>query len=456
MEYTVLLIEDDALYSQLLGAMIGEWGYTVHVARSGEEGLEQLAARVFDAVVTDIRLPGITGEEVLRRARTDTPDLPVILITGHGSVKAAVEAMQQGAFHYLLKPADPNELRVVLARAIEDAALRRENRFLRSAIPVEGAPGRRLLGQGPAMQAVFDLMARVARTDSTVLITGETGAGKELVARTLHCMSRRSDRLFVACNCAALHANLLESELFGHERGAFTGAVAQRRGRFEEADGGTLFLDEIAETSREFQAKLLRVLQEGEFERVGGNQTLRSDARIMASTNRDLAAAVRAGSFREDLYYRLRVVPLHVPPLRERPEDILPLARHFLRHYAAEYASAARELAPAAEAYLLAQPWQGNVRELQHTLERAVVLARGPVLEAADLAVPPAAGAPAATADDTLQHRLDDATREHVLRVLDQAGWRKQLAADRLGIDRVTLYRLLKKYSLEKQPGDGR
>jgi DNA-binding NtrC family response regulator len=445
----VLLIDDDPIDLKALQLLIEDWEMEVSPARSGADALARLRDSVFDLVVSDVCMPGMSGEDVVKAVRDTHPDLPVVLITGQGDVRSAVRAMKLGASDYVLKPPDEEELRVAVDRALEHGRLRRENAFLQAQLSVDGTYGERLIGRSPAMLAVFDLINRVARTDTTVLIAGETGTGKELVAQTIHFRSARAGHPLVALNCASLNANLIESELFGHERGAFTGAVAARRGRFEEAEGGTLFLDEITETTPEFQAKLLRVLQEGEFQRVGGNARIRSNLRLIAASNRSLSDAVREGRFREDLYYRLNVIPIEVPPLRERGDDILLLAMHFLQVYAKRYDCGVTGFAPEALAWLRGQPWKGNVRELQHAVERAVVLARGTALTVEDLSRPERA-APRSAADATLESVLERRTREYLVEVLDRTGWSKQRAAAILDVDRVTLYRMLRKFSLER------
>jgi two-component system response regulator HydG len=392
----------------------------------------------------------MSGEDVAKAIGGFAPGLPVILITGYADIRAAVRAMKLGAFDYVVKPPHPEEFRITLDRALEHSRLRRENQRLRGELAARGGTaGERLIGASRAMGEVLALVERVAATDSTVLVVGETGTGKELVARTIHAQSRRSGGPFVALNCAAVNANLIESELFGHEKGAFTGAIAARRGRFEEADGGTLLLDEVAETALEFQAKLLRVLQEREFERVGSSRPVRVDVRVIASTNRDLRAETAGGRFREDLFYRLNVVPILLPPLRERVEDIAPLAQHFLTLYCERYGCPARALAPEAIRWLQAQEWRGNVRELQHAVERAVVLSRGDTVAPDDFAPLRSFGSPP-PASVALRDVVEEKTREHVLAVLEQTGWRKQRAAELLGVDRATLYRLMRRYAVEK------
>ncbi len=451
MKATILLVDDDPIDMVPMKALIESWQHAVLTARSGEQAIGVLEQHPVDAVVSDVFMPGMGGVELMRRTRQAHPDLPVVLVSGRADVRTAVDAVKDGAFDYVVKPPDEEEFRLTLERALEHAHLRRENRFLRAEIAAGGSTGERLIGRSPAMQEVFALIDRVARTDSTVLISGETGTGKEVVAQTLHYRSHRAGGPFVAFNCAAIPATLVESELFGHEKGAFTGAVAARRGRFEEAQGGTVFLDEIAETPGDFQAKLLRVLQEREIRRVGGATSIRVDVRVLASTNRDLAAEVSRGAFRTDLFYRLNVIPLRLPPLRERREDIPLLADHFASRYAAQYGLPPPRLAADTRDALLARPWPGNVRELQHVLERAVVLARGPDLTAADLEMPAAPGGPAESDPHSydLERHLDDERRAHVRRVLDAAGWNKQRAARWLGIDRTTLHRMIARLRLE-------
>ena len=447
---TVLLVDDDPMDLKILAALVASWGHDVVACTSGAEALRCIEEGPVDLVLSDVRMPGMSGQELVGEVGRACPGLPVLLITGHGEVKSAVAAMKIGAHDYVLKPPDEDELHMSLERALEHSRLRRENRFLRAQLAAGGAHGERMIGRSAVMVELFEMIDRVAGTDSTVLITGETGTGKELVAQAIHFRSSRAAGPFLALNCAALNANIIESELFGHEKGAFTGAIAARRGRFEEADGGTLFLDEIGETSTDFQAKLLRVLQEGEFERVGGNAGVRSDARVLASTNRDLEAGIRSGTFREDLFYRLSVIPIRVPPLRERRDDIPFLVAHFVAMYGERYHGTANAVSQAGLDALAGRAWPGNVRELQHAVERAVVLSPREVLEPMDFAVPD--GAAGVTDDgDTLQAVLDRKTREHLLAALEATGWRKGRAARELGIDRTTLYRLLRKFRIARE-----
>ena len=453
MSIETLLIEDDMLMAKTIEAAMNSWGHTVITVGSGEDALDHIRTHPFDLVISDIQLPGINGDEVMVKAHAIVPNLPFILMTAHGRVKDAVQAIKNGAFQYLLKPIDADEFSVVVNRALESSRLQKENQYFRTEMAGLGPSGERLLGRSPKMMKVHDMVARVAQTDSTVLITGETGTGKEILAQTIHFRSSRSHGPLIAFNCAAFNKNLIESELFGHEKGAFTGASSIRRGRFEEADGGTILFDEIGETSKEFQAKLLRVLQERKFERVGGNTLIQVDVRVLASTNRNLQQKVDEGTFREDLYYRLRVVPIRLPPLRERQGDILLLAQHFLDKYREYYNSPVVGFSDAAKKFLENHTWKGNVRELNHTIERALVLAKDTILDAADLLLPDCTntGEPATEPCLTLQDAIDSATRNHVLQVLDSTNWRKQKCARTLGIDRATLYRLIKKYSIDRQ-----
>ena len=447
MKATILLIDDGPVDLKVLQSLVESRDYAAAAVRSGREGLDLLKMGGIDLVISDVRMPHMSGVEVAAEAARDYPGIPVILVTAHADVRSAVDAMKRGAYDYVTKPADETELLLAIEHALEHSLLKKENAFLRSELAVGGPYGERLIGGSPAMQEVYSLITRVAPTDSTVLLCGETGTGKELAAQTIHFRSSRAGKPFVAVNCAAVNQGVTESELFGHEKGAFTGAVAARRGRFEDADGGTLFLDEITEAAPDFQAKLLRVLQEGVLQRVGGNRDIRVDVRVIASTNRDIESAVRQGKFREDLYFRLNVVPIVLPPLRERVEDIPVLADHFLQAFRKRYESRAKSFSKDAYRYLSSLEWKGNVRELAHAVERAVVLAVSEELGPGDFSrrsTVSEAGKP-----DLLEDVLDQCTREHILAVLEKTGWRKQRAAALLGIDRATLYRLIRKLGLE-------
>jgi DNA-binding NtrC family response regulator len=440
----LLVVDDEATARRALAALLEEEGYEVEVAASGEEALERLSATAPDVLLTDVRMPGIDGLELTRRSHALDPELPVVMMTAFGTVRDAVEAMRLGAVDYVTKPVDFDELALVLKRVLEHRALRREAAMLRERVRGEQR-FENLLGGSAAMQGLVKTIVQVAPSRATVLL-GESGTGKERVAQALHEASPRRSGPFVKLHCAALAESLLESELFGHERGSFTGAAARREGRFKQAHGGTLFLDEVAEISPAVQVKLLRVLQEREFERVGGNETLKVDVRIVAATHRDLAALVAEGRFREDLFYRLNVVGIRLPPLRERRSDVPLLADHFLRRFAAD---AGRELAgftPDALAALDEHAWPGNVRELENAVERAVVLCAGARVERDDLALPPPApaapvGGPAAPAAPI--RRLEDLERESILGALDAFDGSTQRAAEALGVSvRMIQYRL--------------
>ena len=454
MRSTVLLVDDDPLDLNTAKKLFDQWGFGVQTVCSAEAALAALTESHVDLVVSDLCMPGMRGDALVSALAEQEPGLPVVLLTGHGDVRTAVEAMKRGAFDYLVKPPDMDELRCTVDRALEQGRLRRENAALRSQLASGGVYGDRLIGRSPEMQRVFRLIDRVARTDSTVLIAGETGTGKELVAQAIHYRSARVAKPLVALNCAALNENLIEAELFGHEKGAFTGATTQRRGRFEDADGGTLFLDEIAETAPAFQTKLLRVLQEGTFERVGGGASIAADVRIIAATHRNLELEVKEGRFREDLFYRINVIPIAVPPLREREGDVALLAQHFMTMYAERYGCSVTGIRPAARRRLERAAWPGNVRELQHAIERAVILSTGEQLTVDDFSLDaPAqvqAGSGGPEDDDHLQRYLDRMTREHIVDILDRSDWRKGRAASRLGVDRATLYRLIKRLNIRQ------
>ena len=385
MKARVLIVEDERAIRLALSGLLRREGYDTDQAENGEEAILALARDDYDCVLTDLALgSGASGMEVLRTAKKRQPETPVVMITAHGSEKIAVEAMKLGADDYVPKPFDNDEIRLVVRRALERTRLSRENRLLRARIERDFSFDN-LIGSGPAMRRVFEMIQKVAETDLTVLIRGASGTGKELVAQALHQHSPRKSRPFVAVNCAAISRELVESELFGHEKGAFTGADARRAGRFEAADGGTVFLDEIGDMARETQAKVLRVLQERSLERVGGTQPIEVDVRVVAATHRDLEAEVKAGRFREDLYYRLKVVELDLPPLRERTEDIPALAQRFLEQVAERLGREKKGLSAQAMARLIRHPWPGNVRELRNAIEQAAVLAAGESIEESDL-----------------------------------------------------------------------
>jgi DNA-binding NtrC family response regulator len=375
----VLIADDDSLSREFLSEACRTFGLQVEAVTSGEQALERMRRGGVDLLLTDLRMPGMSGVELVKAATRELPEVPVILITAHGTVETAVQAMQLGAADFVVKPCSPQTLDLAIKRIAHTRRLERENEYLRTEAGLENPS--MVVGASRSMQELLRTAERVASSKGTVLITGESGTGKERVAQYLHHKSPRANGPFIRVNCAALSEQLLESELFGHERGAFTGAHKRREGRFELADGGTLMLDEISEISPAVQAKLLRVLEEEEFERVGGTSTLKVDVRVLATTNRDLPEEVAQGRFREDLYYRLHVLPLHLDPLRERPEDVLPLAKHFVEVHAAAAGIPVPNFSPEAEKRLLEWHWPGNVRELENAIYRAVVLVEGATIE---------------------------------------------------------------------------
>jgi len=397
MQGRVLVVDDEKALVLALKGLLTKEGYEVETAGGGEEGLHKIETGSFHLMITDLSMDGLNGMQLLERARQLDPDLAVIMMTAYGSEKIAVQAMKLGAADYLPKPFDNEELRVVVRKVIESALLRRDHRRLLEQVQSEFGFGQ-IIGRSPAMLRVFETIEKIADTDVTVLIRGASGSGKELVANALHYRSPRRAKPMIKMNCAALSRELVESELFGHEKGAFTGAIARREGKFEAADRGTLFLDEVGDMPLETQAKLLRAVQEKEFERVGGNQPIRVDVRLIAATNQDLETAVREGRFREDLYYRLRVIELVIPPLSERREDIPLLVDHFLKEAARRFRRDLKPLTGDALRACVAHEWKGNVRELRSAVEQALLLASGPEIAAADLFAPAAGGGPSAPA----------------------------------------------------------
>jgi DNA-binding NtrC family response regulator len=447
----LLILDDEQRMVDIVAMVLRREGYDVVPHTDSAEALAAVASEPYDLLITDLRMPGIDGLQVLRRAREQVPGLPVILMTAHASIPTAIAAMKEGAVDYVEKPFNNDELKALVKRALDLTRLARENRYLRGGLKQRYALNRVVAVSKP-MNDVLELARRAAQGPSTVLITGETGTGKELVARAIHFESERVGGPFVAVNCKSLAAGVLESELFGHEKGAFTGADRARAGLFEQAAGGTLFLDEIGEIDGEFQAKLLRVLQDREVRRVGSDRARPVDVRCVAATNRDLRAEVEAGRFREDLYFRLAVIPIALPPLRERPEDVLPLARHFLERWSAELSRPVSGWSDEVERHLERCDWPGNVRELENTIERGVVLARGERIELDDLLVDAEAPSSGATgeggAPTALHDFLESAAADRIRSVLAETGGVKVEAARRLGIDRTTLYRLMRKYSV--------
>ena len=452
---TILVVDDESNYLTVMETLLGEAGYEVLTASSAVEALKISAAADLDLVLTDMKMPKMTGIELLDKLQQLQPDLPVIIMTAFGTVEKAVSAMKKGAFDYILKPFKNEEILVTIAKALKHRHLILTNRLLNQELEKKyGFPN--IVGESRVMEDILALVKRVAGSRATVLITGESGTGKELIARAIHQCSNRAAKSCISVNCGALTETLLESELFGHERGAFTHAVAMRKGRFELADGGTLFMDEVAEMSQGLQVKLLRVLQEMEFERVGGVRTIKVDVRVVAASNRDLKEEVEAGRFREDLFYRLNVVHLHLPPLRQRQEDIPLLAAHFIKKYVQENLRDKTRITPEALQVLIHYVWPGNVRELENVMERAVILCSHNVISPQDL---PAELAPAPAEshldidrfiplNTPLPEALDAIEEQMIRRALEKSGQVQVRAAELLGITKSLLQYKLKKYHL--------
>ena len=455
----VLVVDDDSFSREFLTEAAKSLGLETTSCANGEAALEHVRNHPVDIVFTDLRMPGMSGVDLVRALAQESPETPVVLVTAHGTVETAVEAMKLGAVDFLVKPCTPETLEVVVQRITRTMRLEQENQYLRDAVSRE--IGSEIIAESPGMTKILKTAERVATSKGTVLITGESGTGKERIAHYLHQNSPRRDQPFIRVNCAALSEQLLESELFGHERGAFTGAHKRRQGRFELADGGTLLLDEIGEISPALQTKLLRVLEEEEFERVGGTTTLSVDVRVIATTNRDLPKEVSEGNFREDLYYRLHVLPIHLEPLRERREDILPLARHFAANYAKANGIAVPRFTEEAEQRLLDWNWPGNVRELQNAIHRAVILLDGGEIEPGHLLFEPLPNRDrkpkftlvtdkgnylgAISASSPLANRqLADLEREAILCTLEATRGNKTEAARRLGVTARTLSNKMK------------
>ena len=439
----VLLIDDDQGTMDLLKEVLQKEGYAVDEAKTGQEALAQTRALAFDVVLADLRLPDLDGIEVLRTLHALDPDLPVIVMTAFGSMETAVEAIRDGAYDYISKPFNLTEVRLTVRRACERRLLLQDNRRFQQALQ-EKYRFENIVGTSPKMVQVYRTVARVASTRSTVLLTGESGTGKELVARAIHYNSPRGKAPFVAVDCGALPESLLESELFGYEKGAFTGAQALKKGLFEVAHGGTIFLDEVGDIGPSLQAKLLRVLQEHEVRRVGGIEPIQVDIRVIAATRHDLEALVKRGKFREDLFYRLSVVTISLPRLSERRDDIPLLALHFLGKYASEADKGLGQIAPEAMAHLCRYDWPGNVRELEHVIERAVALTANPILLVDDLPTTLQELAPTSDAFPS----LEEMEKRHLQLALEKTAGNRKQAAALLGVSRRTLYRMAKRHGL--------
>ena len=458
----ILLVEDKPELRAMLRKALERADYTVEEAPDGNAAIEKIRARRYLLVLTDLKLPGSSGLDVLREARRVEPTLPVILVTAYGSVDEAVTAMKEGAFDFIQKPVDLDHLKLLLDRATKQQELLRENLLLREEYAAHyGFP--RIVAEHPTMKEASQMTQRVAATDSTVLLLGESGTGKELFARAVHHLSPRANQSFVALNCAAIPEGLVENELFGHERGAFTGAGARKIGKLELAHRGTLFLDEIGELPLAVQSKLLRVLEEKRFERVGGTQQIEVNVRILTATNKDLRAAVADKTFREDLYFRISAVPITIPPLRERGDDVLLLAEHFLERFKREFRKPALALTDDARERLLTYPWPGNVRELQNAIERAAILANGSDIDVAGLQLP----SPRPTAEQLPDHMVEEeflwegpleevsqravahVERFKIQNALRETKWNKTRAAEKLGVSYKTLLHKIRNLGLD-------
>jgi len=444
---SILIVDDEATMREACHEVLASEGFSLQEASSGEEALQIIARRSFDLLILDIKMPRVDGLEILRHVQKESPGTATVVITGYPSIDTAVEAMRLGAVDFLPKPFTPDVLRLTVRRVLHGAQLARENQLLWSQL--EECRGRdyQLIGQSAAMRQIHDLVQRVGPTDSTVLITGESGTGKELVARAIRDHSPRRDKPFVTVDCGALVGTLFESELFGHIKGSFTGATSMKHGRFELADGGIIFFDEIANVSPDIQAKLLRVIQEREFTRVGATQVIRIDVRILAATSRNLPDEIREGRFREDLFYRLCVVPIILPPLRQRKEDIPLLAEHFLCKHRGRRGNGIRGFSREALDILVRHDWPGNVRELENAIERAIILARGDLITPADLLY----YGPLLKQETVVKNLtpLAEVEKEHIIRALKQHAGNRSAAAKTLGIDRKTLWRKIQVYGLK-------
>src|SRR5580765_8421244 len=461
----ILVIDDEAAIRDSLRMTLEYEGYEFIGAATGQEGLALAEREAPDLVLLDVKMPGMDGIEVLERLRNMNESLPVVVVSGHGSIQTAVEATKKGAFDFIEKPFASERVLVSLRNALDSRQLRDENRSLKKAVEVR----HQMIGESAGLSQVMAAIGRAAPTNATVLIQGESGVGKELVARTIHRNSKRSRERFVQVNCAAIPEELIESELFGHEKGSFTGATEKQVGKFEQADKGTIFLDEIGDMSAKTQAKVLRVLQEGEVERLGSARTIKVDVRVIAATNKNLEEEIEKGHFRDDLYFRLAVIPIYVPPLRERPDDIPPLVRHFMEHFAREGNQRQKRITPAALEALQRYRWKGNIRELRNTVERVIIMTGSDTIDLPDLpenvqSAPPAGGAASRSADvlpasgenraGTLREFKDNAERAFLVAKLRESGWNISKTAEVIDTPRSNLYKKLEQYQIS-QESDG-
>ena len=444
--YRILIVDDEESQREMLAGFLQKEGYYVSTADSGESALKLCEDEYFELALVDLKMPGMNGIDLLERLKKEIPDIGVIVMTAYGTIDSAVEAMKKGAFLYVNKPLDLEELKLNIKKALENQKILAENRFLKEELERE-YKDLKIIGESQQIKDVLNTITRVAPTDSTVLITGESGTGKELVARAIHALSPRSEKKIIQVSCAALPDTLLESELFGYEKGAFTGAIKKKEGRFELADGGTLFLDEIGDLPVETQVKLLRAIESKEFERLGGKETIKVDVRIISATNQNLQKKIQEKSFREDLYYRLNVISIFIPPFRERREDIIPLVKHFIEKANKECGKNIKGITPRAKDILLSYDWPGNVRELENIIERAVVLSRGEAIDAEDLS----SLSFSRTKEEILSANLSlkELEKKHILNVLEKTSWNLGKASEILGIHRNTLRLKMREYGIE-------
>jgi two-component system nitrogen regulation response regulator NtrX len=441
----ILIVDDEQGIRKTLAGLLSDEGYEAVAAHDGESGLAAVREHLPELVLLDIAMPGRDGLDILEELRGSWPGLPVIMMSGHGTIETAVRATQLGAFDFIEKPLGADKLLLTIGHALERSQLERENRELRA----RAVRAHEILGGSPPIQTLKEQIQVAGPTNGWVLITGENGTGKEMVAKQLHVHSKRADGPFVEVNCAAIPEELIESELFGHEKGAFTGAIAQKRGKFELANGGTIFLDEIADMSLRTQAKILRILQEHKFERVGGTETIEVDVRVIAATNKSLEKEIQEGSFREDLYYRLNVIPFHVPPLRERREDIPELVKAFAEEFCVDSGARPKSVTGRALALLQSYAWPGNVRELRNLVERLVLMTPGPRIRAQDLPEDLRSGArPAEMGGATLDEARKEFERRFLLARLEENGWNVSRTAESIGIARESLSRKMRTYKL--------
>ncbi|MBI5904049.1 MAG: sigma-54-dependent Fis family transcriptional regulator [Deltaproteobacteria bacterium] len=441
----ILVVDDEGIVRDSLAAWLGEDGYEVITAEGGAQALKMLPTREWNLMMVDLKMPGMDGIQLMDEVRKVRPELLIIIMTAYATVDTAVQAMKKGAYDYLVKPFNPEDLSLSIRKIVDHQRLVKENLFLRKELKKQYRL-HDLISKNERMLEIFELVKTVARSNSTVLLQGESGTGKELLARAIHQESPRSDSPFISVSCVALTETLLESELFGHEKGAFTGADAVKRGKLELAQEGTLFLDEIGDVSLKLQMDLLRVLEAREFHRVGGTERIGIRSRIIAATNRDLRKAIEEGKFREDLYYRLNVIPIRIPPLRDRKEDIPLLVEHFVDGFNIEMGKSAEGISEGGMRLLMDHQWPGNARELRNVVERAMVVAKGKSLQESDISLP--AGSPENSRNGK---SLDDMEKEHILQVLLENKWNIARSAQMLEIDRVTLYNKIRKYGWRKE-----